>query len=80
MYRQLGLRVALLGTGASGIAGAGVHSRLPAPLRLLLLLAAGGLTLYLTFFITLLALAIAFRLRGRPLPSTDPGTTAWPTK
>ena len=46
MYRQIGLRAVLLGAGASGVASA--HDRIPAPLRPLLLLAAGGLGLYLT--------------------------------
>lgn len=80
MYRQIGLRSALLGASASGVAGSvGVHDRLPTPLRLLLLLAAGGLTLYLTVSITLLVLAVAFRLRIGPSRSTDPTTTVWPT-
>jgi hypothetical protein len=80
MYRQIGLRSALLGASASGMAGAvDLHDRLPLPLRLLLALAAGGLTLYLTVSITLLVLAVAFRLRAGRNPSTDPTTTAWPT-
>jgi sensor domain CHASE-containing protein len=80
MYRQIGLRSALLGTSASGVAGAvGVHDRLPTPLRLLLVLAAGGLTLYMTVSVTLVVLAVAFRLRAGPNRSTDPTTTAWPT-
>jgi hypothetical protein len=75
MYRQIGLRSALLGASASGVAGSiGVHNRLPTPLRLLLMLAAGGLTLYLTIFITLLALAVAFRLRAGRDRITDPNT------
>jgi hypothetical protein len=45
----------------------------------LLLLAAGGLTLYLTVSIALLVLAVAFRLRAGRHRSTDPTTTAWPT-
>ena len=80
MYRQIGLRSALLGASASGVAGSvGVHDRLPPPLRLLLVLAAGGLTLYLTVSVTLLVLAVAFRLRAGRNRSTDPTTTAWPT-
>jgi hypothetical protein len=67
MYRQIGLRAALLGAGASGVAGA--HDRIPAPLRLLLLLAAGGLALYLSVSIGLLVLAVAFRLRRRSDPA-----------
>ena len=80
MYRQIGLRSALLGASTSGIAGSvGVHDRLPPPLRLLLVLAASGLTLYLTVSVTLLVLAVAFRLRAGRNRSTDPTTTAWPT-
>jgi hypothetical protein len=80
MYRQIGLRSALLGASASGVAGSvSLHSRLPTPLRLLLLLAASGLTLYLTISVTLLVLAVAFRLRGGPNRAPDPTTTAWPT-
>ncbi len=79
MYRQIGLRSALLGASASGVAGSvGLHNRFPTPLRLLLVLAAGGLTLYLTVSITLLVLAVAFRLRAGRNGSTDPITTAWP--
>jgi hypothetical protein len=80
MYRQIGLRSALLGASASGVAGSvGVHDRLPPPLRLLLMLAAGGLTLYLMVSVTLLVLAVAFRLRAGRNRSTDLPTTAWPT-
>jgi hypothetical protein len=80
MYRQIGLRSALLGASASGVAGSvGVQNRLPTPLRFLLLLAAGGLTLYLAISVALLVLAVAFRLRACCHRSTDPTTTAWPT-
>jgi tetrahydromethanopterin S-methyltransferase subunit D len=80
MYRQIGLRSALLGASASGVAGSvGAQNRLPTPLRLLLLLAAGGLSLYLTISVTLLVLAVAFRMRNGSNRSTDPTTTAWPT-
>lgn len=80
MYRQIGLRSALLGASASGAAGSvGGHDHLPPPLRLMLGLAAGGLTLYLTVSIILLVLAVAFRLRAGRNRSTDPTTTAWPT-
>ena len=80
MYRQIGLRSALLGASASGVGGSvGVQDRLPTPLRLLLVRTASGLTLYLAVSVTLLVLAVAFRLRaGRNRP-TDPTTTAWPT-
>jgi tetrahydromethanopterin S-methyltransferase subunit D len=80
MYRQIGLRSALLGASGSGVAGSiGVHDRLPTPLRLLLVLAAGGLTLYLIVSITLLVLAVGFRLRAGSNRATDPTTNAWPT-
>ena len=70
----------MLGASASGVAGSvDLYNRLPAPLRLLLLLAAGGLTLYLTVSVALLVLAVAFRLRAGRHRSTDPTTTAWPT-
>jgi hypothetical protein len=75
MYRQIGLRSALLGASASGVGGSvGVHDRLPPPLRLLLMLAAGGLTLYLTISFSLLVLAVAFRLRGGQGRPSDPTT------
>jgi hypothetical protein len=80
MYRQIGLRAALLGASASGTAGSvGVHDRLPAPLRLLFLLVAGGLTLYLAISISLLVLAVAFRLRGRRDRAPEPTTILWTT-
>ena len=76
MYRQVGLRAVLLGAGVSGVAGpVGSHGHLPAPLRLLLLLAAGGLTVYLTVSIALLVLAVAFRLRCGWGREPDPITT-----
>ncbi len=78
MYVQLGLRAILLAGGASGAAGAvvGVHGSLPTPLRLLLVLATGGLWLCLTVSVALLVVAVAFRLcagPGRaPHPTTNP--------
>jgi hypothetical protein len=76
MYRQIGLRSVLLGASASGAAGSvGIYDGLPTPLRLLLVLAAGGLTLYLTVSITLLVVAVAFRLRAGRRQPTDPTTT-----
>jgi hypothetical protein len=81
MYRQIGLKATLLGASASGVAGAvGVEHHLPTPLRLLLFLAAGGLTLYLTAAISLLVLAVTFRLRDGLGRTPDPTTTSWPTK
>ncbi len=76
MYVQLGLRATLLGASASGVAGAvGVHGSLPTPLRLLLVLATGGLSLCLTVSVALLLAAVAFRLcagQGRtPHPTTN---------
>src|ERR671930_749407 len=69
MYGHVGLRASLLGAGASTLTGAiGGFPRPPAPLLPLLLLAGGGLTLYLTACLALLALAVAFRLRPRPAP------------
>jgi hypothetical protein len=65
MYSHVGLRASLIGAGTSGVAGAvGVHSSLPAPLRLLLVVTSGGLTLYLSATVTLLVLAVAFRLHA----------------
>jgi hypothetical protein len=77
MYVQLGLRAILLGGGASGAAGAvAMHGSLPTPLRLLLVLATGGLWLCLAVSVALLVVAVAFRLcagPGRaPHPTTNP--------
>ncbi len=81
MYRQIGLKATLLGASASGVAGSvGVGGRLPTPLRLLLVLAASGLALYLTASISLLVLAVTFRLRDGLCRTPDPNTTSWPTK
>ena len=77
MYRQVGLRAVLLGASASGVTGsAGGQGRLPGPLRLLLLVAAGGLTVYLTASITLLVLAVAFRLCGDRVRQPDPAASS----
>jgi hypothetical protein len=77
MYVQLGLRATLLGAGVSGIArGVGMHGSVPAPLRLLLVLATGGLSLYLAMTVALLVAAVALRLcagAGRAArPTTNP--------
>jgi hypothetical protein len=79
MYGHIGLRATLLGASASGVAGVvGAGSRLPAPLRPLLLLTSGGLALYLSVSVALLVMAVAFRLHATRDAAPDPATTLWP--